>query len=1067
MRKPHHPYRMRGPVTVALLAAAIHAHAQALQAENRAVPAAVQTLQAAVQPAPAAGPMPQAESQAPQAEAQAGTQAPPAEAPPPASGDDAVTLDKVVVVGSHIRGAPTTDALPVVVLDQEQIDASGAVSGDELLREIPQMGDVLFDASNNPQTSNAARGDVNSVNLRSLGVGNTLVLLNGRRLVQHPTSQGTSDTGTVPVQSFNSNAIPVAGLERMEILLDGAAAIYGADAVAGVVNTVLQTDFDGLTVSTRYGGAEGTRMREYEANVFAGKNFERGNLSLFVNYVNRSELWAEDQDYTYSDDLRPLFAGYPDFAGVTALDARSSHTPWARLSVGSRPVIRADGVAVTNSAGAFRIQPGSFGCGVSIGEDLCLSSGNHNFNTTNREMRYDTRHATTVRPSVERLNLYLTGHHELESGIEVFGEAGLYRATSDAVQPPVVNLNQIWIPAGNYWNPFGPVAFEDGTPNPNRLPGLTGVPDEGLPVLMTNYRYVDAGFQRVRVENFQSRFLAGLRGQWHGFDWETALTYSEAEAEDRSTNVNMTLLQQQLALSTPDAYNPFGGGCVATPTHSDCSPSSQAAIDGIVFDLVRTSRTTLTMADFRMSRGDLFNLPAGPVGLAFGAEARRETQKDDRDANLDGTHTFTDIVSGETNLSNAAAVSPNPDTYGSRNVGSAYVEFAVPLVSPEMGVPLVDRLDVQLAGRYEHYSDFGSVAKPKIALAWDLVPGLRLRGSYSEGFRAPNLEQTHATQYARLAGGMDYVRCEADLRAGRIESMSACGQNTSGVSLLVAGNPDLEPEESTNTSYGLVFQPAFLPEGFGDVTLTVDRWRIEQEQIVGLLGAQTALTLDYLNRVQGGENGLVTRAAPTAEDVLAFEGTGLDPVGQVISISDQFINLQPQTAAGIDFGLHWALRRTRFGNFSLRVNASKLTEFTRDPGPIVNSLYAARADGTIDPLTPLPDPSQLIGQNGRPEWRISTSLTWSQGPWRAGVSTQYMSSFEQPDLLGLSGDPWVVDSRLTTNLYGQYQFYDGTTIRLGVRDLTDEGPALAEGGYRGSLHNPWGRYWYASFSKSF
>jgi len=997
--------------------------------------------------------------------------------PPPAApeaqaeaapADEATNLDKVVVVGSHIRGAPTTDALPVVVFDAEKIDAAGAISGDELMRSIPQMGDVLFDASNNPQTSNAARGDVNSVNLRSLGVGNTLVLLNGRRLVQHPTSQGTSDTGTVPVQSFNSNAIPVSGLDRLEVLLDGAAAIYGADAVAGVVNTVLQTDFDGVSLSTRYGTAEGTGMHEFEANVFAGRNFDRGNLSLFVNYVDRSALWADEQDYTATDDLRGLlFAGYPDFADLAALDGRSSHTPWARLSVGPRAVIRSNGTAVTNTAGAFRVQPSDFGCGVAFGDGLCLASGNHNFNTTNREMRYDTRHGTTVRPSVERLNAYLTGHYDLNDSVEAFGEIGLYRAVSEAVQPPVVNLNSIWIPASNYWNPFGPTTFADGTPNPNRLPGLTGVPAEGLPVQMTNYRYVDAGFQRVRVENYQARFLAGLRGQWKGFDWETALVYSEAEAEDRSPNINMTKLQQQLALSTPDAYNPFSGGCVATTTYGDCSPSSQAAIDGIVFDLVRESRTTLTMADFKMSRGDLFALPAGDVGIAFGAEARRETQKDDRDANLDGTYTFTDMVSGETNLSNVSAVSPNPDTRGSRNVGSAYVEFAVPLVSPAMEVPLVHRLDMQLAGRYEHYSDFGSVAKPKLALAWDLVEGVRLRGSYSEGFRAPNLEQTNATQYSRLASGMDYIRCEADLRAGRIASMSACGQNTAGVSLLVAGNPDLDPEESTNTSYGLVLQPTFIPERFGRFTFTLDRWRIKQEKIVGLLGAQTALTLDYLDRVLGGGNPLVNRAAPTQEDIDFFAGTGIDPVGQVVSINDRFINLQPQTAGGLDIGMDWSLRRTRFGSFSIGLNATKLLEFTRDPGDIVNALYAAREAGTIDPLTPLPDPTQLIGQNGRPEWRASASFTWNKGPWRAGYSAQYMSSFEQPQLLGASGEPWVVDSRLVSNAYGQYRFPAGTAVRLGVRDLTDEGPSLADGGYRGSLHNPWGRYWYVNISHSF
>ena len=248
-------------------------------------------------------------------------------------------VDEIVVVGTNIKGARTTAALPVVVADREQIEATGATTGDELLRTIPQMGDVLFDSANNPQTSNSARGDVNSVNLRSLGVGNTLVLLNGRRLVQHPTSQGTSDTGTVPVLSYNSNAIPVAGLERLEVLLDGAAAIYGADAVAGVVNTVLRTDIDGLSFSARYGGAEGTQMRDTELNLFAGKTFDRGNVSLFANYAERTALWASDQDYTRSDDLRPLFADYPDFANVQSLDGRSSHTPWARLAVDTNAVI--------------------------------------------------------------------------------------------------------------------------------------------------------------------------------------------------------------------------------------------------------------------------------------------------------------------------------------------------------------------------------------------------------------------------------------------------------------------------------------------------------------------------------------------------------------------------------------------------------------------------------------------------------------------------------------------------------------------------------------------------------
>lgn len=391
----------------------------------------------------------------------------------------------------------------------------------------------------------------------------------------------------------------------------------------------------------------------------------------------------------------------------------------------------------------------------------------------------------------------------------------------------------------------------------------------------------------------------------------------------------------------------------------------------------------------------------------------------------------------------------------------------MPVISPEMNIPLVQRVDLQLAGRYEHYSDFGSVAKPKIAAAWDVIDGVRVRGSYSQGFRAPNLEQTNATEYGRLASGVDYVRCEADLRAGRINNFADCSRPLSSVSLLVAGNPDLEPEESTNSSYGLVLQPHFIPRRFGEFTFTIDRWRIEQQKIVGLLGAQTAVALDYLYRVQGQTNPLVNRRAPSLEDIQLFDGTGLAPAGDVVSINDRFINLQPQTVSGLDLAMNWSLRRTRYGTFIVNVNASKLEKFTRDPGDIVNELFAARAAGTINAGTTLPDPSQLIGQNGRPEWRVNASLTWRKGPWRAGASSQYVSGFEQASLLGRSGSPWEVDGRQTINGYVDYAFPDETRVRLGARDLTNEGPPLADNGYRGTVHSPWGRYWYVNVSKTF
>lgn len=986
--------------------------------------------------------------------------------------EDGAPQPEIVVVGTRIEGARVTEALPVIVVGQDRLDAIGAVSGDELIRNIPQMGDVSFNPGNNAQTSNAARGDVGSVNLRSLGVGNTLVLLNGRRVVTHPASQGLSDTGTVPVLSYNSNAIPTTGLERLEVLLDGAAALYGSDAVAGVVNTVLKDDYDGLRLQAQYGGAEGTHLTEFQGNILAGRSFERGNITVSLEYTDRSALRAEDQDFTASANLRPLFAGVPGFADSQVPDARATRGAWPALMVpvtGGRP--RRGTTNLTTAAGAFTVRPTRLGgCTLALTTDLCLVNTALATNNAFRDLRYDTAVGTTVMPSVKRYNAFANGHYDLTDNLTVFGEFGYYRSDTVRIQPPVINLNQIWIPATNYYNPFGPVG------SPNRLPGLTNVPNEGLPVLLTTYRFVDTGPQTVKVSGEQIRGLLGVRGEAAGFKWDSAFVYSEASAVDSSVAVRSSSLQQSLALATPDAYNPFNGGCIDTLSFGDCTPSSQTAIDAITFDLKRRSKTTLTMGDFRASRPDLFKLPGGEVGMAFGVEVRRETQRDDRDAAVDGSSPFVDAVTGAVTgavtISDAAAVSDNPDTYGKRTVAAAYAELAVPIVSEEMGVPLMRRFDVQLAGRYEHYSDFGSVARPKIAAAWDVFDGLRFRGSFSQGFRAPNLEQVNAVEYARLATSQDFLRCEVDLRAGRIANFNACGNNV-GYSRRVSGNPDLKPEKSTNYNLGAVFEPSFLQGDLGRVTFTVDYWSIRQKGIVGILGNDTAVALDYLARLNGSSNPNVIRDAANADDIAAFAGTGITPVGRITTVRDQFINLQPQTVRGLDFALYWQSPKTGIGKFDLAINASRLLKFSRDPGPAVDALVEAREAGDINPATPLPETQNLIEANGRPKWRGTASLTWSLGQFQIGAFGRYTGAVDETAFVDAAGNPWRVKSQFTANLYAQVRIRDAAGLggtmrwRVGVRNIADKKPPLTSEGYLGSLYSPYGRYWYTSVTTEF
>nr|WP_295107545.1 TonB-dependent receptor [uncultured Caulobacter sp.] len=978
------------------------------------------------------------------------------------------TVEEIVVVGSRIEGAKATAALPVTVVDAKQLDAVAASSGDDLFRAIPQMGDVNYNSSYLPGSSNSARGDIGSVNLRNLGSGNTLVLLNGRRVVAHPTSQADGNS-LVPTITYNTNAIPTSGLKRLEVLRDGAAAIYGTDAVAGVVNTVLKDNFDGVDVEAQYGAAEGTNLKEYEFNGLFGHNFERGNLTALVSYDKRTELRTTDQAYTASADKRGLFTG-TRFDGAASLDGRGTVTPWGSFTAAS--AVRVGTTLITSSAGAFHVQPTTYpGSLATVGNGISIDDGAPATSGDDRNLRYDgAASGLTVMPALKRLNVFVTGHYDVTDTITAFGEVGVYQAKTRAYQAPATTTSAqvITAPTTSYWNPFGPTTF-NGAANPNRLAGINA-PATGLAVTLTSYDFVDAGKQQVDVTNDQTRFLAGLRGDAMGWKWESALMYSQAKVKDVSDGISATAAQKQIGLSTADAYNPFNGGTVANPSVGDATPGSQAAIDAIRFKSKRESTSSLASWDFRVSKADLFHLPGGDVGVAAGVEWRRETQHDDRDAHVDGTITYTNSVTGVTYLSDMVGTSPSPDTKGSRKVSSAYVEFAVPVISPEMGIPLVRSVELQLAGRAEKYSDVGSVAKPKVALAWDLVDGFRVRGSWAQGFKAPNLEQINATVVTRANTRTDYVRCEADLRAGRITSFSNCTRTLS-VQAQRSGNPDLKPEDSETMGFGFVFEPKFIPSEFGQFTLTTDYWRVKQKGIVGLFGEGNALILDYLLRQGGSSNANVVRAAPTADDTAAFAGTGLTPVGTVLYVKDQYVNTLPQEARGIDIGLMWRKHGTPIGDFDLSVNGAHLIKFYQQPSPQIAALMAARAAGTINAGTTITGGGSYIRQNSKPDWKWTAALSWSLDQFSAGVFTQYISDIDDTGLIDSAGAPWIIDSQITANVYGQYEFTKGwaanTRLKLGVRNLTNEAPPLSSNGYLGTVYQPYGRYFYASIRKTF
>lgn len=980
-----------------------------------------------------------------------------------AQAEPAANEPEIVVVGTQIRGARVNDILPVTVLQADDIDAAAPTSGDELFRSIPQNGDIAFNESRDAGGINDARGDTASINLRALGTGSTLVLLNGRRMVLHP---GTQAENLVPVQSVNVNAIPVLGVERIEVLRDGASAIYGTDAVAGVVNTVLRSRFEGFTIEAEASLTDSSDQEEYEISWQAGHTFNQGrtNISVFGSYTDRDPLFARERPNSRSSDMRPLLAGTP-FQDDTDFDNTSTDTPWAEFQrlnpnfTTSTTAVRVNNVLLTTN-GIFHVQPGTNpGCITATVNGLCYDNSSLSTTSEDRNLRYDVNTERTVQGETQRLNLFGFINHEFSDALSFFGEIGYYHADYNAVRETETSLanQRLIVPANSPFNPLGPVG------SPARFAGLTGVPNEGLNLELIDYRPIDVGPLTLNVDNVTTRFLGGFRGEISGWDWESAALYSRARSNDTMQTISATLFQQALL----NAYNPFTGGDPTDPRRSDSTPNPESVTQSFVVDVFRINTTSLTMADLKVSRNDLFQLPAGPVGFGAGVEFRHETFEDDRDPRLDGTTAFV-ALDGSSNGSDVLGASPTPDSRGSRDVFSAFGELIVPVISPDMNVPLVHSFDLQFAGRFESYTTFGDVAKPRIAASWRPVSWLQVRGAWSLGFRAPGLPQLFESGIQRSNTRTDWIRCEADLRAGRIANFDDCTRTQSVVSNR-SGSQDLTPETSENFTVGLTLDPP-LPDRLGNLTLTLDYWQIDQRNLIGIFGDSNAITLDYLERVNGGSNPLVERAAPTAQDIADFAGTGLAPVGRVIQVIDNYTNLSPRSVSGVDFGLYYNVRNTGAGNFSLRLNAARLIDFFQEPGPQQAALIAAQEAGTIDQTINIVGAEVLVRENGRPKWRFSGSLTWRLGGFGAGWYTTYISSVVDTSATLADGTPFRVDDFMSHSVYVQYELEDAGNllddfrIRLGIRNLTNELAPLADGtfGYLGELHSNRGRQFYIS-----
>jgi outer membrane receptor protein involved in Fe transport len=1018
------------------------------------------------------------------------------QAPPrPSTAGDTEQLEEIIVTGSHIRGASDSGAIAVSIVDSSVLETFAQRSTGELLEFIAQAGTFEINAA--ADGPNDARGDIATVNLRGLGTGNTLVLLNGRRIAAHAVNQ---DIGSTPRQVTNVNAFPSTGIDRVEVLRDGASALYGADATAGVVNTILKADVERTRVSVLASGLEGTDEREFQADVATGFQFNEGRTrTLFVgSYFTRDGLYTTELGGQFASvDKRAVLGNSPFATDTVDFRNTSTSSPFGQYQAGvfandtftSRRV-RQGSTALTSSTGVFHIQPCDWtGTRAQIGEraegcmgiddasldpalryDFNANQPNNSLNEgVNIQQDPVSAKGRQLISDLDRLNAYALLEHDIRDGLQFFGEALYYDASTEsnrAAQPTDSGLAFLIVPRGNYWNPFGPLG------SPNRLPNLNpaDVPAAGLDVLVQNWRPTELGPRFITTDTSTYRVLAGLRGDAGDWEWESALGHSENETTDTESNrISKTLLQEQLSLATPEAINPFGGPNANTAEQWDRARISSTNV----------GETELTTGDFRASNSELFAGWAAPIGAAFGVEWRRESYLEDRDPRLDGTIIFNEVnVSG---TSDVVGVSPTRDSSASRNVYSAYAEALVPLHRGDGA--WVNDLTLQLAARGEYFDDIEeSTVKPKVALSWFPIPALNFRAAYAEGFRVPNLVQLNRGDVSRLnLGNEDYWR-----QANSTTPIVPGDTVSTGDAYMPSvrkSNPNLDNEDTETLVVGAILDVtrAWQPGWVRDLRVSVDYWRFEQTGVIGAFGDQEALALDYLLRRQGGSNPNVVRADVNADDLVAFAAWNAanpddqrEAAGQVLYVIDPYINLDKQTADGFDFGLSAAWETDRAGNFDFDLEATYL--MTLD---LVRSdlLLAIANDPALEGEFPELEVDR-IELDGNPEWRATASLRWRLAEFGAGASLRYVSGFTDTGAdVDVDGDGdreyWQVDSDYRLNVFADYRIpmnnIDTLRVRFGVNNVLDSTAPLVDEslGYRPDYHSVRNREFYLQLSATF
>jgi iron complex outermembrane receptor protein len=854
-------------------------------------------------------------------------------------------LTRIEVTGSRIPRIDAETSLPVQVITRDEILRANWTTAAELLANVPANTNGA-----NLQTSlfDARHPGLESANLRGLGDGNTLVLLNGRRLANYAFLSGT----------VNLSAIPLAAIDRVEVLKDGASSVYGSDAVAGVVNFITRKDYTGLDVVGQAGVTERGGGDHYQATVSAGwGNLARDRVNAFVTFD-----WQKD----------------------TALSA--ADRPFATNSY--RPDDGIYGLLTTSYPANIRVSSSRFlnptypsGCKPPLSlpfNNLQTASGD----LSGQICAFDFAQTSTILPDAERWSVLARATWQVAPEHQVFAEY-LYNRTQTtlAISPTPISRDENGVGVSYPANgPYYPTDYAAAN-------GLSGP-------LRIYYRTVELGPRTDVATADAQRLVVGAQGALGEWNYGSGVSYSVNTGVDDYTKGYLSWTRLRSAMAT-GLVNPWG-------------PNTQAGLDLLsaaqFIGVVRDAKGTTTQVDFQANR-EWLPLPGGPLALAIGGEWRREALSDNPNPILDTG----DVVGirGE--------VSPQD---ASRTVGALFAE---------LNLPLATGFEVLASVRYDHYSDFGGTTNPKVGVRWQPVKSLLFRAAWGTGFRAPTLVDLYEPQFTVLTEGLppDPFRCPVT------GSDQDCG---GAYGVVTGGNPNLQPETSTQSTAGVVWAPA-PGWSFG-----AQWWRIEKNNVITALGAADVFdqfdALSSTNVIRGP----VDPAHP-----------GLPgPIEKIITYNQ---NLGSLTTSGVDFSANAQLPEFGLGTWSLSFAGTYVYQFLEDiPGF---------------------GPYSYVGQIGFygavPRWRHYAALNGQYGAWGASLSQSFQSGLVDAQSTS-SGELRRVGTYTLWNLQGTYNGFTNTSIAVGVRNLFNTDPPFSNAnnfGYFPGFADVHGRTYYGRISYAF